>query len=87
MPVSVTIDNLNADAFDWLQVEARRRGVEVKDVIKEIIENRRAPLESRSTDQTHHDLEDLAGTWSAEESAAFLEATADMRRCDEDLWR
>ncbi len=87
MAVSVTIDNLNAGVFDWLQVEARRRGVDVKDVIKEIIEDRLVPLANRSVDQTYHDLDDLAGTWSAEEAAAFLSATADMRRCDEDLWK
>ena len=31
----------------------------------------------------HHDLDALAGTWSAEEAAQFLSAIADMRQCDQ----
>lgn len=33
----------------------------------------------------HHDLDHLAGTWSAEEAEHFLAAIADMRQCDEGL--
>ena len=68
-------------------VEAQRRGVDVKAVIKEIIENRIGPLAEPDASQTHHELDALAGTWSAEEAAAFLSNIADSRQCDEDLWQ
>ena len=34
----------------------------------------------------HHDLDGLAGTWSAEEAAAFDVALAELRRLDPDIW-
>ena len=33
-----------------------------------------------------HDLDDLAGTWTAEERAAFDAATADFEKIDESIW-
>ena len=35
----------------------------------------------------HHDLDELAGTWSAEEAAEFDEALAAQRRIDPGVWR
>jgi hypothetical protein len=83
----VTLDNLNARVLERLCVEAQRRGVDVKAVIKEIIENELGPLTEPDTTPLHHELDALAGTWSAEEAAAFLSTIADSRQCDSDLWQ
>lgn len=87
MSVSVTIDNLSSNILDRLQVEAQRRGVDVKAVVKEIIENGLGPSANTDSSQIHHDLDALAGIWSAEEAEKFLSTVADMRQCDEDLWK
>ncbi len=38
------------------------------------------------TTRRHDDLDQLAGTWSAEEATAFDEAVSDFGKLDEALW-
>jgi plasmid stability protein len=85
--VSVTLDNLDADIVDRLHIEASRRGVEVGVVIRQMIRDGLRPEAVPSAVQTHHDLDSLAGTWTAEEAETFLSATANLREFDEDLWK
>ena len=35
---------------------------------------------------THHDLDDLAGTWSANDESKFKKNTQDFEKIDKDLW-
>jgi len=35
---------------------------------------------------TYHDLDSLAGTWTAEDEAAFTTATQALESIDPDLW-
>jgi hypothetical protein len=87
MSISLTIDNFNSEILGRLQSEAQRRGVEVKVLVEEIIQDKLgAPVKSDST-QSHHELDALAGTWSAEEAENFLSTIAEMRQCDEGLWK
>ena len=37
--------------------------------------------------RTYHDLDKLAGTWTAAEAKAFAKNTKDFERIDEDLWK
>ena len=87
MVVSLTIDNLNPEILSRLRCEAQRRGIDVNLLIKEMLQERVGLMPESNATQTHHDLDALAGTWSAEEAAGFLAAVADMRHCDEDLWK
>ncbi len=34
----------------------------------------------------HHELDELAGTWSQKEAAKFQKNTADFEKIDKDLW-
>jgi|WetSurMetagenome_2_1015567.scaffolds.fasta_scaffold807336_2 hypothetical protein len=87
MIASLTIDNLNPETLTRLLGEAERRGVDVNVLVKEIIQDRLGPVAKSNATQPQHDLDALAGTWSAEEAAGFLATLSDMRQCDEDLWR
>jgi hypothetical protein len=87
MVVSLTIDNLSPEILTRLRSEAQRRGVDVKVLIEEMIRERFGFVAESTTAQPHYDLDALAGTWSAEEAAGFLATVADMRHCDEDLWK
>jgi hypothetical protein len=87
MGVSVTVPDLDSNILDQLQVEALRRGVDVGVVIKQMIRDELSPFVASGPVETHHDLDALAGTWSAEDAGAFLSATADFRQRDEDLWK
>ncbi|MFV1979275.1 MAG: hypothetical protein ACC649_07970 [Myxococcota bacterium] len=46
----------------------------------------RGPAEPGRGRQRYHDLDDLAGTWSEEETAEFDRALREQRRVDPDLW-
>jgi hypothetical protein len=87
MGVSVTLDDLDVDTLDRLRVEAGRRGIDVGALIKQMIRDELSPVAASQADQTHHELDSLAGTWSAQDAEEFLSATADFRRNDEDLWK
>ena len=81
--VSLTIDNLNPEILGRLTCEVQRRGVDVQALVKEIIQDRLGPAPRPNATQTHHDLDALAGTCSAEEAAGFLATVADMRQCND----
>lgn len=36
--------------------------------------------------RVHHDLDDLAGSWTIEQWLEFLENTRGIRKIDEELW-
>lgn len=46
----------------------------------------RRPDEAGARGQRHHDLDELAGTWSADEAADFDRGLQEQRRVDSDLW-
>jgi hypothetical protein len=86
MGVSITVEGLEPAILDRLHVEALRRGVDVGVVIQQVIRDGLGPVATSDPIQSH-DLDALAGTWTAEDTAAFLSATADFRQCDEDMWK
>lgn len=36
--------------------------------------------------ERHHELDELAGTWSEEDAAEFDDAVAELRRIDPEVW-
>jgi hypothetical protein len=97
MSISLTIDNLNEQILGRLNSEAQRRGIEVKVLVEEILRQKFLIEETVQKTlnqaaefpavQRFHDLDSLAGTWSKEETDDFLAAVANMRQCDEELWK
>ena len=87
MGISITVEDLDADILERLHVESLRRGVDVSAFIRQLIRDGVGPSVASDPTETHHDLDALAGTWASEEAKAFLSATADFRKCDEDLWK
>ena len=82
MQRTLTIDGLDSATYDRLESEARRRGLEVPALARELLQ--------QSVDASvanHHDLDALAGTWSEEEADAFEASTAGMRHVDAEMWR
>ena len=86
MSRSITIHNVDDATAKWLVDEAQRRGMSVETVAGELLtrglewERRQAKL------ATYHDLDALAGTWSGDEAAAFLQQIADFDQVDAGLW-
>ena len=87
MPNSITVDNLDAELMKCLRAEAKRRGMDLGTMIKELLKDSFGPLPKTTDISRRDDLEELAGTWSDDEADAFLATIADFGRVDEELWK
>jgi len=87
MDVTLNLTALDEATRTWLQDEARRTGTSVELVIERLIQRSVARERQAARAQRFHDLDGLAGTWSAEEADAFRTATADFAQTDPELWR
>jgi len=86
MPRSIMIDDIDDATASWLIAEAKRQGVSVEKVAGQLLQ-RGLEWERRRTElPPYHDLDALAGTWSEDEAAAFLQAVADFEHVDPALW-
>lgn len=84
---SLTISELDTATADWIDREAHQSGTSVEVVARRLI-YRGLELEQKQAEQIlQHDLDALAGTWSAEEATEFLQAIADFDQIDPALWQ
>ena len=70
-----------------LKAESRRQGMSVNAFLLRLIRQQLDLSAPRVAPREHHDLDHLAGTWSAEEANEFLHAVADFNAIDPELWR
>jgi hypothetical protein len=66
---------------------AKRRGVSVNRLVTDILNSEASLVPAAKQLAIHHDLDKLAGTWSAAEARSFEKVTASFGRIDEALWR
>jgi hypothetical protein len=83
----LTITHLDATTTEWIEQEAQRTGTPVEDVVRRLVYRGLEQERQKARRQCHHDLDALAGTWSAEEAEAFRNAIADQDRVDPTLWQ
>ena len=87
MPRSITIEDIDDATASWLAEEARRRGVSVESVAGQLLQSGLEWERRRAALPTYDDLDALAGTWSEDEAAAFLQAVATFEHVDPLLWQ
>ncbi len=80
----LTVRNVPQDLARGLESERRRRGTSLNKTVLHLL---RQALGIDVGGTSDSGLGRLAGTWSAEELAAFEEATRPFEQVDEDLWR
>lgn len=83
---TMTLRGIDDTLATSLKELARNEGISLNALVLRIIREA-AGVEKRKRSALHHDLDSLAGTWSAEDEAAFLSATGSLEAVDEDLWR
>lgn len=95
---SLIITDVDAETVKRLEAEARRRGVEVPKLARDLLRQSLSPVELELSNLSgqedavcppgpFRDLDFLAGTWTEADAAEFEEATADFRRIDPELWK
>lgn len=87
MDITLNLDIMDAATRAWIQDEARRTNTSVEVVLERLIQRGLAAERQEARAQRYHDLDRLAGTWSADEADAFRAATADFEQIDPALWR
>ncbi len=83
---AITLRNIPAKLRETIERRAGRDGLSLNKTVIHMLEEA-AGQRPAADRELHHDLDHLAGTWSAEEAAAFDAALAEQRRVDPEIWR
>ena len=83
--VNFNLRGITSDIMATLKKEAERKNTSVNFLIIKFIESGIGHT-SIIKKPTYHDLDKLAGTWTAKEAKAFEKNTKDFEKIDEDLW-
>ncbi|MCZ7571571.1 MAG: hypothetical protein M5U01_23735 [Ardenticatenaceae bacterium] len=84
---SLTIQHLDDATVEWIDQEAKRKGVPAEAVARRLIQRGVEVERKRAAQQVHRDLDALAGTWSEEETAEFLRAVEELSQIDPSRWQ
>ncbi len=83
---AITLRNIPPEIQKAIRTKARQKRISVNKAVIELLQERVGMLEGRQK-ALHHDLDDLAGSWSASEASAFEKTVRHTRAIDRDLWR
>lgn len=82
----ITLPNVDEETVSRLTEKARREGLSISTFLLKIIHRAVGTKEGQKR-RIYTDLDHLAGTWSAEETSAFLNSISDFEKVDDQLWR
>mgnify|MGYP001579572699 CR=1 FL=1 len=86
MKTALTIRNLPQEVARLVQRKASREGLSLNQAVRRLLEQALGAPAGRPS-ALSHDLDALAGSWTAEEAGAFEQALAEQRGVDRELWR
>ena len=84
---NISLRGIDEETAACLKEEAKRRRVSVNALILNLIKSGVEAGSRTRRQRVYHDLDALAGTWTAEEASEFLKALADFEQVDQELWR
>jgi len=83
---AITLRNIPAAVQKAIRTKAREKRISANKAVIELLEER-VGVASQRTKLVHHDLDEFAGSWSAEEAKEFDKFLKTARRVDSDLWK
>ncbi len=86
MEQTLIIRQLDKTTTEWIEHTAQRTGVPIETIVRQLI-YRGLEAERQQNSPRYHDLDALAGTWSADEADEFRNAIGDFAKIDPNLWR
>jgi len=84
---AITLRNLSPELARVIRRKAEEKGTSLTKVVMGLLEESAGIRGKKKGAPAHHDLDDLAGSWSKEEASAFDKALARQRAIDQGLWR
>ena len=82
----LTLRGLDEDLSLALKKAAKREGISINKKILALLQQSLG-LQKKNRLTTHHDLDDLAGTWTPADEKDFREKTKMFNQIDRDLWK
>ena len=82
----LSIRSLDEQAMAALKRRAAEQNTSLNAVVLQLLDQSLGRSPARSGPRRHDDLDALAGSWSAEEGAAFEQATAAFGEVDAAMW-
>jgi hypothetical protein len=83
---AITLRNIPPEVQKLIRERARKKRLSANRAVVDLLLERAGAMTRRES-TLHHDLDELAGTWSEAESRSFDQAVALQRGIDEKLWR
>ncbi len=77
---------IKPEVMTLLKHKAKKLNVSVNTLIHSYIENGLG-ISQKTKNVIHHDLDHLAGSWSAEDEKMFKKNTEYFEQIDEELWK
>ena len=84
---NLSVRGMDPATLSRLKAMAQREGASVNSLLLRLIDQCVGRAPGKPAARRHDDLDDLAGAWSAEDAAAFDEATAAFEAIDPELWK
>lgn len=84
---AITLRNLPGPLARRIEKEAAVSGASLNKTVIRLLLRATGIAEPTPGEVRHHDLDHLAGSWSADEAAEFDQALAEQRQIDPELWR
>ncbi|MDA2923084.1 antitoxin [Acidobacteria bacterium AH-259-L09] len=84
---AISVRGIDEETRKRLKTAAERLGVSVNALILQYIRQVLGLGETNLGRPRYHDLDHLAGTWSAREAESFLKNIEQFEQVDQDLWR
>lgn len=84
---AITVRDIPRGVADELRRRARQKGTSMSRTVVRILEEATGAAPPNPQKAHHHDLDELAGSWSADEAAEFDAALADQRAVDPEMWK
>lgn len=82
---TMTLRGIDDRISNALKEQAKKEGTSVNSLTLKLLKEKLG-LEKQKRNLLYDDLDHLAGTWSAEQAAAFEEAVAGFEKVDEKMW-
>ena len=83
---TMTLRGIDENLASSLKEMARQEGISLNALALRLIREA-SGIDKRKRTAVYHDLDSLAGTWCAEDEAAFFTAAQGFEVVDEDLWK
>jgi hypothetical protein len=83
----VTIRNIPPHFARIIRRKAEAEGASINKTVLSLLDECAGTSKKKPRRTLHHDLDALAGSWSAHEASAFDKALAEQQQIDPDLWK